>query len=973
MPPPPPIPAWDEASLLGVCAQAASLAARLTRGFAGVSWLTYRDGQSGEWLIAAVAEPEWRLAGSATPHPWSAHEPLLRIPIPGAAALTLVAARHEDATDLLEVAALLSAGSLTTTAPRLRQLLESTPDGVFLLDRGWRFTYVNQRGAALLNHTPESLLGRVVWESFPEAIDSRFQRVYERVFATGEPEQFEEYFAPLVTWFQVDAFMSGEELCVHYRDVTAQRVERDRLRRVEEELRQALERLRRIADESQDLICTWTLDGRYQTANQAVKRILGYEPEEFRGLPILDLIVEEDRAASSEAVRSVAGGRPLASFRNRLRHKNGRIVHMEWSSVWSVEDNVGFAIARDRTNQQEAEDRLRESEQRYRLVFDENPQQMWMYDDETYQMLAVNEAALTNYGYTREEFLRLTVFDLVHPDELELARTRLITNRQPGSRSGIWLHQRKDGKPIVIQGWSHPMPFQGRPTRLSVAIDITRQRGLEEQLRQAQKMEAVGELAGGIAHDFNNFLTVINGYASMGRVRAQETEYAGMFEAIEQAGARAAQLTQQLLAFSRRQVLQPEVIDLNQVVANIQPMLKRAVPEQVELVVQHAGSLQAVRADAAQIEQVLLNLVLNARDAMEGRGGRIVIETANVTLDQSYVSTHPDAQAGPHVLLSVTDSGHGMDAATVARVFEPFFTTKERGRGTGLGLPMAYGIIKQSGGHIAVYSETGAGTSMKVYLPAVEPAGESTATALTEGSAGAQAGQETILLVEDDERVREFTRVVLEGLGYTVLEAEDGRAALAAAASAGEIDLLITDVVLPRLSGREVARRLAPLRPRMKVLFVSGYTENAIVHEGALDAGLNYLPKPYRPDALAHKVREVLDHPLRPRCILLVAAAGRQRADLDELLRSAGYDIILASTGAEALKATRRRAVDLILSTLELPGYAPAETVEFFREELPHVPVAALAEPSAEVRADTFVAPGEQPDLLIQTIRSLIG
>lgn len=965
--------ARDEASLLNVCGYVASLAASLTGGFAGVSWLTEHDGQTGEWLIAAGQEPVWRTADSLEPHPWNAHEPLLRVPVPGAVTLTLLAVSQNDSPKLHELAALLSAGSLTTSAPRLRQLLDATPDGVFLLDRHWRFTYVNQRGAAMLNHAPEGLLGRVVWDRFPEATGSRFQKAYQRVFETGEPERFEEYYPPLMTWFQVDAFLSGDELCVYYRDVTAQRVERDRLRRVEEELRQALERLRRIADASQDLICTWTLEGRYQTANQAVKRILGYDPDEFRGLPILDLILVEDREASREAIRTVAGGRPLASFRNRLRHKNGRIVHMEWSSVWSEEDNVGFAIARDITSQREAEDKLRESEQRYRLVFDENPQQMWMYDDETYQMLAVNQAALTNYGYSREEFLRLTVFDLVHPDEMELAKARLITGRQPGPRSGIWMHRRKDGTPIVIQGWSHPMSFQGRPTRLSVAIDITRQRGLEEQLRQAQKMEAVGELAGGIAHDFNNFLTVINGYASMGQSKAQEGELATMFAAIGQAGARAARLTQQLLAFSRRQVLQMETIDLNQVVSGMEPMLRRAVPENIELEVLPAGRLRPVQADAAQIEQVLLNLVLNARDAMAGLSGRIAVETANVTLDSSYAAMHTEAQTGPHVLLSVTDSGHGMDAATVARVFEPFFTTKERGRGTGLGLPTAYGIVKQTGGHIAAYSEPGKGTVMKVYLPAAEAA-EDLADAKADSTERViPPGQETILLVEDDERVRAFTRTVLEDSGYTVLEAEDGQAALNTAEGAGEIQLLITDVVLPQLSGREIAQRMAPRRPEMKVLFVSGYTETAIVHHGALDAGLNYLAKPYSPETLARKVREVLDQPLRPRCVLVVAPEAKRRTTLHELLQEAGYVTILASSTAEAVKSARRRAVDLIIAALERPESELTAAVAQYRRELPHTPIATLAAKNSGVTADLLLPPSATPKRIIEAIRGLIG
>jgi CheY-like chemotaxis protein/nitrogen-specific signal transduction histidine kinase len=507
-----------------------------------------------------------------------------------------------------------------------------------------------------------------------------------------------------------------------------------------------------------------------------------------------------------------------------------------------------------------------------------------------------------------------------------------------------------------------------------VAIDVTQERKLEEQLRQAQKMEAIGELAGGIAHDFNNLLTVINGYAEIGRRSAAGTNFEPMLAAIEQAGSRAALLTTQLLAFSRRQVLQPELLSLNQIVYRVEPMLRRITPESHEITLGLSPDLSLVRADAAQFEHVLMNLVINARDAMDGRHGRIVIETFNVMLDEVFAATHADVQPGNYVLMSVTDSGHGMDAATVARVFEPFFTTKPRGRGTGLGLPMVYGIVKQSGGHMSVYSEPGIGTTMKVYLPAADALpGEAPPPDAAPLSAPAATGSETILLVEDDERVRRFTRTVLEDLGYRVIEAEDGNAALEQADSAGQIDLLLSDVVLPRLSGREIAQRLAPRRPQMRVLFISGYTENAIVHHGVLDAGLNFLPKPFTPDSLGRKVREVLDAPLRPRCVLLAAPSGTARDEMNGILRDAGYATILATTSAECLKFTSRRAVDLILTPLELPGYTPPEALAFFREEFPHIRVAALSEPRPDLRPDTFIPANSPAASLVEAVRAMTG
>ena len=976
MAPPVPVdPAWDTPAMLVVSQHAAALAARLTGGFAGVAWTTDLDGDPGEWLIAAGARPEWHSsADAATPHPWHAHEPLVRIPIPGAPGLTLAARCTTCEDGLEEVAALLAAGWLTSAAPRFRHMLESIDNGVLMLDRDWRITYVNRHGASMLGALPSGLTGRHLLDVLHESTGSQLDLACRQVFETGVSTDYEANCAQLGGWFHVKVFRSGDELAVMFSDTTGQRERTEHLEQVEAQLRQALNRLHRIADSSRDMICTWTADGRYRTVSKAVERILGYTPEEMRGAALFDLVAPEDLEATRAIAAGIQSGQAVSSFRNRLRHKDGHLVHLDWSSAWSAEENIGFAVARDITAHVETESGLLESEERYRLIFDQNPQQMWMYDDETYQMLAVNEAALRHYGYTREEFLCLTVFDLVHPDEKDLAYSRLITNRQPGPRSGLWKHRHKDGSEMIVRGWSHPLPLAGRPARLSVAIDVTQERKLEEQLRQAQKMEAIGELAGGIAHDFNNLLTVINGYAEIGRRSAAGTNFEPMLAAIEQAGNRAALLTTQLLAFSRRQVLQPELLSLNQIVHRVEPMLRRITPESHEIALGLSPDLALVRADAAQFEHVLLNLVINARDAMEGRHGRIVIETFNVMLDEDFAATHAGYQPGPHVLLTVTDSGHGMDAATLARVFEPFFTTKPRGRGTGLGLPMVYGIVKQSGGQMSVYSEPGIGTTMKVYLPAAEALpGETPPPDEAPLSTPAATGTETILLVEDDERVRRFTRTVLEDLGYRVIEAEDGNAALEMADNASHIDLLLSDVVLPRLSGREVAQRLAPRRPQMRVLFISGYTENAIVHHGVLDAGLNFLPKPFTPDSLGRKVREVLDAPLRPRCVLLAAPSGPTRDELNIILREAGYATILATTSAECLKHTSRRAVDLILTPLELPGYTPSEALAFFREEFPHIRVATLSEPHPALRPDAFIPVNSPAASLVEAVRALTG
>ncbi len=522
-------------------------------------------------------------------------------------------------------------------------------------------------------------------------------------------------------------------------------------------------------------------------------------------------------------------------------------------------DSIGDML-RAALDQRLAQSFLKTSEEQYRGLI-ENAKDMIVTLDLNGNYTSVNKAALEMTGYTFEEVVKLNFIEVMAPESRETAR-EMFANKMSGKEEQTIYELElllADRRRIALEVNSWIVYKNGKPVGVqAIGRDITERNQMEQQLRQAQKMEAVGQLAGGVAHDFNNLLTAINGYSelALNRLRVGDPLHHHLTE-IKNAGERAARLTRQLLAFSRKQMLQPKIINLNDIVRDIEKMLRRLIGEDIDFTTVLDPRLAKVKADPGEIEQVLMNLAVNARDAMP-KGGRLTIETGDVTINERYARSHGvEMSPGHYVMLAISDNGEGMDKETQARIFEPFFTTKEMGKGTGLGLSTVYGIVKQSGGYIWVYSEIERGTTFKIYLPQVE---EETESETNDALVQSPRGKEVVLLVEDEPMIRNLAREVLEEFGYAVIEASNGAEALLLAEQQREpIDLMITDVVMPRLGGGDLAERVAPLHPEMRVIFMSGYTDSAIINHGVLQEGTHFLQKPFTPDALLRKIREVLD------------------------------------------------------------------------------------------------------------------
>jgi PAS domain S-box-containing protein len=595
--------------------------------------------------------------------------------------------------------------------------------------------------------------------------------------------------------------------------------------------------------------------------NEAALLLYGYTHEEFIGLRVSDLALDGQDSARA---RLAAWGDAEAAGTSQYRRKDGSKFVAEYTTRALVFGGrrARIAVVKDITDRHEAE---RTRAILAAIVQSSNDAIISKRLDGT--ITSWNPAAERLFGHTAEEALGKPIVLVVPLDRRDEERS-IIDRVSAGERIRQYetVRLRRDGSMVEVAISVSPILDADRNVvgASKTARDLTAQRRsdealrlTEEQLRQAQKMEAVGRLAGGVAHDFNNVLSVILSYGEMLLSDMKQGEpMRADIEEIHKAGKRATDLTRQLLMFSRQQVLAPKVLDLNDLLASMDKMLQRILGADVDLVSLPTQPLGRVRADRSNLEQVIMNLVVNARDAMP-RGGKLTMETDNVVLDDAYAQAHLGVKPGPHVMLAVSDTGTGIDKVTLARIFEPFFTTKESGKGTGLGLSTVFGVVQQSGGSVWVYSEVGKGTTFKVYLPrvdaAVEIAGETVPPTTLRGS-------ETILLVEDDDQVRIVARGILQRAGYHVIDARNaGEALLHSEKHPGTIHLLLSDVVMPQVSGPELAKRLASARPDMKVLCMSGYTDDSIVRHGVLEAHIAYIQKPITPETLTTRVREVLD------------------------------------------------------------------------------------------------------------------
>jgi PAS domain S-box-containing protein len=632
-------------------------------------------------------------------------------------------------------------------------------------------------------------------------------------------------------------------------------------KRTRQALGQQIEERRRIFESSQDLILVTDSKGVLIQVSPSSETILGYLPEEMTGRSAIEFIHGEDLDNTREEMRVARRGQRTRNFDSRYVHKHGRIVTLSWMGTWSEPVRRHFFVGRDMTENRLAQEALLESAQLARGIID-TALDAFIQMDENGIVSDWNSQAEKIFGWSRSEALGKDLSELVIPENHHAAHKSglqhfLRTGEGPilGRRLEIEA-RRRDGKEIKVELSITALRRRDGVVFNGFIRDLTDKIAAEDRIRQAEKMEAVGQLTGGIAHDFNNILTVITGTIEiLAEAVQKEPQLAAITRMIDEAASRGADLTQHLLAFARKQPLRPRETDVNTLIIDTAKLLRPTLGEQIEIVSVFENEACFATVDPNQLATAILNLALNARDAMPD-GGKLILETGSAYLDENYSSTHSDVEPGRYALIAVSDTGCGIPAAILDKVFDPFFTSKGPGKGTGLGLSMVYGFVKQSAGHIKIYSEEGHGTTIKMYLP---PGIGALLASEAAFEAPVRGGHETILVVEDDRLVRDYVLTQLHSLGYVTLDAANGAEALAIVEAGHEFDLLFTDVIMPgAMNGRQLAEEIGKRRPGSKVLFTSGYTENAIIHHGRLDAGVLLLAKPYRKSDMAGMIRTAL-------------------------------------------------------------------------------------------------------------------
>jgi two-component system, cell cycle sensor histidine kinase and response regulator CckA len=639
-------------------------------------------------------------------------------------------------------------------------------------------------------------------------------------------------------------------------------------KRAVEALQKSEQRFKELADLLPQTVFELDEKGNLTFANHKAFETFGYTKDDFaKVLNVLQMVGPGDRERVRVNTRRILSGEKVIDNEYVLQRKDGSAFFgiISSSPIEGKKGRTGLrGIITDITDRKKAEEALRESEEALRVFLNANVDAAILIDAQG-TVLVANESLLKRLDRPIDEIIGSCLYHLL-PEE-DIVRQRK-THIEEVIRTGKPVRFEDMRRGRNYETFAYPVfDREGHVTKIAIlGFDITERKRLEqemlnlqEQFRQAQKMEAIGQLAGGIAHDFNNLLTVIQGYSQLSLMDlGEDSSLRENIEEIKQAAEKAANLTRQLLAFSRRQVLEMKVLDLNSIVKDLEKMLRRVIGEDIELFMLLSEDSGRVRVDRGQIEQVLLNLAVNARDAMPS-GGKLIIETAKVELDEAYSRNHVSVKPGPHLMLSITDTGIGMSPEVMKQIFEPFFTTKERGKGTGLGLSTVYGIVKQSEGNIWVYSEPGKGTTFKVYLPQIDGALEEVSPKKVKKEL--PGGGETILVVEDEEIVRKLTVKLLRQHGYRVLEIRQWEEALTLCEESRDpIHLILTDVVMPEVSGPQLMEQLRQVRQDFKVIYMSGYADHAIVKLGILDQGISFLQKPFSQDSLLHKIRDVLDH-----------------------------------------------------------------------------------------------------------------